>query len=127
MNQDFLQQEGTMPIINHNQQPRISSEEFSSIRPLVTKEHGASSLTIQEVTITPGMAGRLQTHPVDMAFMMLEGSIQMIVGSEVRTVRSGNTLLAPPGTPYKLINNTWVPARLLMIFPAAQLETKVLE
>ncbi len=51
----------------------------------------------------------------------------MIVGNEVRTVRSGNTLLAPPGTPYKLINNTWVPARLLMIFPADQLETKVLE
>jgi len=116
-----------MPIINHNQQPRIQSEEFSSLRPLVTKDHGAASLTIQEVTITPGMAGRLQTHPVDMAFMMLEGSIQMVVGNEVRTVRSGNTLLAPPGTPYKLINNTWVPARLLMIFPAAQLETKILE
>ena len=46
----------------------------------------------------------------------------MIVGNEVRTVRSGNTLLAPPGTPYKLINNTWVPARLLMIFPSTQLE-----
>jgi quercetin dioxygenase-like cupin family protein len=127
MNHHFLKQEGTMPIINHNQQPRIQSEEFSSLRPLVTKDHGAASLTIQEVTITPGMAGRLQTHPVDMAFMMLEGSIQMIVGNEVRTVRSGNTLLAPPGTPYKLINNTWVPARLLMIFPAAQLETKILE
>ncbi len=73
------------------------------------------------------MAGRLQTHAVDMAFLMLEGSIQMIVGDEVRTVRSGNTLLAPPGTPYKLVNNTWVPARLLRIFPATQLETKGLE
>jgi quercetin dioxygenase-like cupin family protein len=51
----------------------------------------------------------------------------MIVGTEVRTVRSGNTLLAPPGTPYKLINNTWVPARLLMIFPSTQLEKKLLE
>ena len=50
-----------------------------------------------------------------------------IVGDEVRTVRAGNTLLAPPGTPYKLVNNTWVPARLLRIFPADQLETKVLE
>jgi quercetin dioxygenase-like cupin family protein len=127
MNPYCFQQERAMPIINHNQQPSISSEEFASLRPLVTKDHGAASLTVQEVTITPGMAGRLQTHPVDMAFMMLEGSIQMIVGNEVRTVRSGNTLLAPPGTPYKLINNTWVPARLLMIFPAAQLETKVLE
>jgi quercetin dioxygenase-like cupin family protein len=116
-----------MPIINHNSQPMMQTDEFASLRPLVTKDHGATSLTVQEVTIKPGMAGRLQTHPVDIAFMILEGSIQMIVGDEVRTVRSGNTLLAPPGTPYKLVNNTWVPARLLMIFPAAQLEKKVLE
>jgi quercetin dioxygenase-like cupin family protein len=116
-----------MPIISHAQQPIFNGEEFSSIRPLVTKDHGAASLTVQEVTLTPGRAGRLQTHPVDIAFMMLEGSLQMIVGDEVRTVRAGNTLLAPPGTPYKLVNNTWVPARLLMIFPADQLETKVLE
>jgi quercetin dioxygenase-like cupin family protein len=116
-----------MPIINHNTQPVIERGEFARIRPLVTKDHGATSLTVQEVTINPGRAGRLQTHPIDIAFMMLEGSIQMIVGDEVRTVRSGNTLLAPPGTAYKLINNTWVPARLLMIFPADHLETKVLD
>ena len=116
-----------MPIINHNSQPMLQSDEFASLQPLVTKAHGATSLTVQEVTIKPGMEGRLQTHPVDVAFMMIEGSIQMIVGNEVRTVRSGNTLLAPPGTPYKLVNNTWVPARLLMIFPATQLEKKILE
>ena len=116
-----------MPIINHNSQPVLQSDEFFSLRPLVTKDHGAASLTVQEVIIKPGVEGRLQTHPVDVAFMMLEGSIQMIVGNEVRTVRSGNTLLAPPGTPYRLINNTWVAARLLMIFPAAQLEKTVLE
>jgi quercetin dioxygenase-like cupin family protein len=115
-----------MPIIEHTRQPVLQSEEFSSIRPLVTKDHGAACLTVQEVTIKPGMGGRLQTHPVDIVFMMLEGSIQMIVGDEIRTVRTGNTLLAPPGTPYQLVNNTWVPARLLMIFPADQLETKVL-
>ena len=116
-----------MPIINHNSQPMLPSDEFSSLRPLVTKDHGAISLTVQEIILKPGAEGRLQTHPVDVAFMMLEGSLQMIVGNEVQTVRSGNTLLAPPGTPYKLVNNTWVAARLLMIFPAAQLERKVLE
>lgn len=116
-----------MPIINHAQQPLLESKEFSTIRPLVTKDHGAAALTIQEVTIKPGMAGHLQSHPIDIAFMMLEGSLQMIVGDEIRTVRAGNTLLAPPGTPYKLLNNTWVTARLLMIFPAVTLETKVLE
>jgi quercetin dioxygenase-like cupin family protein len=116
-----------MPIINHNSQPVLQSDEFSSLRPLVNRDHGATSLTIQEITIKPGLEGRLQTHPVDVAFMMLEGSIQMVVGNEARTVRSGNTLLAPPGTPYKLVNNTWVPARLLMIFPSTRLEKTLLE
>jgi hypothetical protein len=60
------------------------------------------------------MEGRLQTYPVDVAFMMLKGSLQMIVGNEVRTVRSA--YLGAARHPYKLLNNL-VPARLLMIFP----------
>lgn len=116
-----------MPIIQHSAQPTSATDAFARVRPLVTREHGAASLTVQEVVMNPGMATPLQTHATDIAFMMLEGSIQMIVGDEVRTVRSGYTLLAPPGVTYKLINNTWVAARLLMVYPAAHLETKVLE
>lgn len=116
-----------MPIIDHNAQPTSASEVFARIRPLVTQEHGAAALTIQEVVMNPGQATPLQTHPTDMAFLVLEGSIQMIVGDEIRTVRSGHTLLAPPGVPYKLINNTWVAARMLMVYPAAKLETQRLE
>jgi quercetin dioxygenase-like cupin family protein len=116
-----------MPIIEHNAQPTSATEVFARVRPLVTKEHGAVSLTVQEVVMNPGLTTPLQTHATDVAFMMLEGSIQMIVGDEVRTVRSGHTLLAPPHVPYKLVNNTWVSARMLMVYPAAHLETKVLE
>ena len=116
-----------MPIIDHNAQPISATAAFARLRPLVTKEHGAASLTVQEVVMNPGMATPRQAHPTDIAFMMLDGSIQMIVGDEIRTVRSGHTLLAPPGVPYKLVNNTWVAARMLMVYPAAQLETTVLE
>src|SRR5918911_3803342 len=116
-----------MPIIEHSARPMGESEAFTGIRPLVTKDDGAVSLTIQEVIMKPGAARRLQTHPVDIAIMLLEGSIQMIIGEERRTVRSGNTLLAPPGVPYKLVNNTWVPARMLMIYPADRLEARFLE
>ncbi len=116
-----------MPIIRHSTQPIARSSEFTTVRPIVTKEHGAVSLTIQEVIMKPGVAGRLQTHPIDVAIMLLEGSIQMIVGEEMRMVRSGSTLLAPPGVPYKLVNNIWVPARMLLIYPADRLETQFLE
>ena len=116
-----------MPIIDHSRQPRIATGDFVSERPLVTKEHGATSLTIRELVMEPGASSRLCLHPTDTAITMQEGSIQMVVGDEVQTVRSGYTLLAPPGVPYKLINNTWVAARMLVISPTAEVQTEFLE
>lgn len=116
-----------MPIIHHSSQPVSQQEEYTSVRSLVSQEHGATSLTVREVVMRPGGAGRLHTHPTDIAIMVLEGSIQMIVGEEIRTVRSGYTLLAPPGVPHKLVNNTWVPARMLVMYPTVHLETQYLE
>jgi quercetin dioxygenase-like cupin family protein len=65
-----------MPIINHSRQPVSEPEAYTSVRSLVGQEHGATSLTVQEVVMRPGGAGRLHTHPTDIAIMMLEGSIQ---------------------------------------------------
>lgn len=116
-----------MPIIDHSTRPMPEAVEKRSARSLVTKEDGATSLNIREVVIHPGFEERLHTHPEDQAIMIVEGSIQMIVGDETRTVRSGFTLLAPPGVPHKLVNNTWVPARMLAIAPKDDLETRYLE
>jgi quercetin dioxygenase-like cupin family protein len=116
-----------MPIIDHSTQPRRASGDFGSERALVTKEHGAVSLTIRELVMEPGASSRLCLHPTDVAIMVQEGSIQMVVGEEVQTVRSGYTLLAPPGVPYKLLNNTWVAARMLVISPTADIQTEFLE
>jgi quercetin dioxygenase-like cupin family protein len=116
-----------MPIIDHSTQARVDIDDFTSDRALVTRTHGAVSLTIREVMIEPGGSSRLCTHPTDTAIMVQEGSIQMVVGEEVQTVRSGYTLLAPPGVPYKLLNNTWVVARLLVISPTAEVQTEFLE
>src|SRR5262245_61714010 len=106
-----------MPIIDHSTQRRVVRDSFTSDRALVTQVHGAPALTIRDLLIEPGGSSRLCTHPTDLAIMVQEGSIQMVVGEEVQTVRSGYTLLAPPHVPYKLINNTWVAARMLMISP----------
>lgn len=116
-----------MPIIDHSSQRLVTTGDFTRERPLVTKEHGAASLTVRELVMEPGGSSRWSTHPTDVAVMVQEGSIQMAVGEEVQTVRSGYTLLAPPGVPYKLLNNTWVAARLLIISPTADLETEFLE
>ena len=90
-------------------------------------EHGAKALTIKEVVVHPGFEGRLHTHSTEKAIMVISGSVQMIVGEEVRTVRSGSTLFAPAGVPHKLVNNTWVPATTHVIYPTENLETTLLE
>ena len=116
-----------MPIIEHS---TIRNETVSSHlreRALVSAEYGASSLTIKEVEISPGWEGSLHTHPVDVAVMVMSGAIQMIIDDELRTVRQGSTLLAPPGTPHKLVNKLWIPVRLMVTYPAAELETNFLE
>jgi len=51
----------------------------------------------------------------------------MIVGDEARTVRQGSTLLAPPGVPHTLVNNTWFPTRMLVIDATDNLETNYVE
>ncbi len=116
-----------MPIIEHSALPMPKAVHKISARSLVSSENGAKSLTVREVIIHPGSVGRLHTHPTDQAIMVRAGAIQMIVGDEVQTVRSGFTMVAPPGVPHKLINNLWVPATLLVIDATDNLETDYLE
>jgi quercetin dioxygenase-like cupin family protein len=116
-----------MPIIEHSS---IANERVSPHirqRALVSRELGSSSLTIKEVELSPGWEGRLHTHPVDVAVMVMSGAVQMVIDGELCTVRMGSTLLAPPGTPHKLVNQLWIPVRLMVTYPASELETDFLE
>ena len=72
-----------MPIIDHSTQRLVATGDFTSERPLVTKEHGAVLLTIRELVMEPGASSRWCTHPTDVAIMVQEGSIQMAVGTLV--------------------------------------------
>ena len=116
-----------MPIIDHSLQPTSHQGEKRTVRPLVGSSNGARSLTVIEVVVEPSDTGRLHTHTTEKAVTVMEGSIQIIVGDQVQTVRSGHTLFAPAGTPHKLVNNTWVPARLHVVYPSDHLETSYLE
>ena len=106
-----------MPIIDHRTQPPPEPAEGRTSRRFVTKEAGAANLTVGEMVMHHGSALRLHTHPTDEAIVLLEGSVQMVVGDESRTVTPGHTLLAPPGVPHRLINNSGGDAKMFTIFP----------
>ncbi len=116
-----------MPVIDHSAQTMPAPSDKRSSRVMISGEHGSESLSVSELVVEPGYKGRMHTHDTDEAVMVTEGSIQFIVGDEVRTVRSGYSMLAPPGVAHKLVNNTWVAARMLVIRPTNEHKTTYLE
>ena len=106
-----------MPIIDHRTEPPFEPADGRESRRFVNKAAGAANLTIGELLMHDGSALRLHTHPTDEAIVLLEGSVEMVVGGESRVVTAGHTLLAPPGTPHRLVNNTGGDARMFTIFP----------
>ena len=107
-----------MPIIDHRTQPPPEPADGRESRRFVTKDSGAANLTIGELVMHPGSALRLHTHPSDEAIILLEGSVEMIVGGESRVVTAGHTLLAPPNTPHRLVNSSDADARMFTVFPS---------
>ena len=112
-----------MPVIDHSERRMPKTEGKIASRDMVSAEDGARALSISEIIVEPGYAGALHSHDVDQALMVIEGSVQFIVGGETRSVRSGYTMLAPPGVPHRVVNNTWVAARMLAIQPANDAKT----
>ena len=106
-----------MPIIDQRTEPPFEPAEGRESRRFVTKEKGAASLTIGELVMHHGSSLRLHTHPTDEAIILLSGSVEMTVGDEVQTVVAGHTLVAPPGTPHRLANESGRDARMFTVFP----------
>ena len=85
-----------MPVVEHSTVRMSQTVDYHSERTLVSKEQGAASLTVKEVELHPGWEGRMHTHPTDIAVMVTGGAIQMEIGDEIHTVRTGFTMVAPP-------------------------------
>ena len=115
-----------MPVVEHSTVRMSQVVDYRRERTLVSTEQGATSLTVKEVELQPGWEGRMHTHPTDIAVMVTGGAIQMEIGDEIHTVRTGFTMVAPPGVPHRLINQLWMPATMLVIYPATELETNYL-
>src|SRR5207244_8079296 len=85
--------------------------------------HGSRSLTIGELTIAPNTRVPRHIHPnTEEAMIILEGTLEVVLGNQRLTVGPGHVVLAPAGTVHGFLNRTHAPARLLFVFPAQQVE-----
>ena len=108
-----------MPIIKkQDNNTRQGSSPGLEVRDIVDAEQGTHALKIGEVTIAPNT--RLPRHihtNTEEAMIVLEGTLDALVGRERMTIGPGHTVLAPAGTTHGFVNRSGEPARIMFIFP----------
>lgn len=90
---------------------------------VVDRRSGAGALTMRLVTFEPGAAPPPHWHYVEEAMMVLEGEGKAILGDEVMDIKAGETLLGPAGIRHGFINTSDKPLKLVVAFPAVEVET----
>ena len=94
---------------------------------LVSGELGALSLTVADATLAPGAEVATHTHPTEEAMVIVEGELQAVLGDEIVTVRSGQTVLAPPGVKHGFANRSRSPGRIMAIHPTPNVQRTLVD
>ncbi len=113
-----------MPIIKKQDlTKREGSSPELEIYDLVDAAQGSHSLKIGELTIPPNSRVPRHIHPnTEEAMIVLEGTLDVVLGDQRMTVDPGDTVLAPAGMVHGFLNRSQEPARLLFVFPTLQVE-----
>ena len=108
-----------MPIIKkEDANRREGSAPGLEVCEIVDVEQGTQSLKVGEVTIAPNTRVPRHIHTnTEEAMIVLEGTLDALVGSQRMTIGPGDTVLAPAGSVHGFVNRYDAPARLLFIFP----------
>ncbi len=107
-----------MPIIHYAAAP--VEDAFSGVdrKVLVDSNQGAESLFVGHLNVGPGKVINTHVHPdSEEAMIIVEGSLEAILGDEVVTVSVGDTVLAPAGVKHGFVNRSPESAALLAVFP----------
>ena len=108
-----------MPIIKKQElTKREGSSPGLEVSVLVDAEQGSHSLRVGELTIAPNSRVPRHIHTnTEEAMIILEGTLDVVLGSQRTTVGPGQTVLAPVGITHGFVNRSQEPARLLFVFP----------
>jgi quercetin dioxygenase-like cupin family protein len=113
-----------MPIIKKQDvTPREGSSPGLEVSDLVDAAQGSHALKIGELTVAPNARVPRHIHPnTEEAMIILEGTLEVVLGDQRITVGPGDTILAPAGTVHGFLNRAQEAARLLFVFPTHQVE-----
>ncbi|HJN87744.1 MAG TPA: cupin domain-containing protein [Dehalococcoidia bacterium] len=94
---------------------------------IVDSEIGAESLSVADLTVDSGSTIPNHTHPTEEAMYILDGELVAILGDNEVPVSPGQTVLAPPGVRHGFVNRSGGSARLIAIFPTANMEKTLVD
>ncbi|HYU18615.1 MAG TPA: cupin domain-containing protein [Chloroflexota bacterium] len=114
-----------MGIIRHSEGSFDQPSPGISRVTIVERKTGAGALTTRIVTIEPGAETPRHWHRVEESMMVLEGEGQAILGDQVMDIKAGETLLGPAGIRHGFINTGSGPMRVVVAFPAVDVDTFV--
>ncbi len=117
-----------MPILRRNNAE--TSEGYPGVprATLVGEEHGAQSLWVGHLEISPGATITTHIHPdTEEAMVIVEGELEAVLGDEVVTLGPGDTVLAPAGIKHGFVNRSDGNAALLAVFPKTEFERIIAE
>ena len=108
-----------MPIFKRDDMnQREGSAPGLGVREIADSKQGTESLRVGEVTIAPNTRVPRHTHTnTEEVMVVLEGTLDVLVGSQRMTIGPGDAVLAPPGSVHGFVNRYEGPARILFVFP----------
>ena len=81
-------------------------------------ERGDNMITVKEIFIEPGAEIPVHLHPdAEETHFLIKGKLTAILGDIELEMNSRDCMLAPPGMPHGMKNNSNETARLLIMFP----------
>ncbi len=116
-----------MPIIDRNDDAKEELSPGVDRWALVDGSKGAVSLSVGDVVLQSGGTVPNHIHPTEEAMVIVEGQLDAVLGDETIPVTAGQTVLAPAGVRHGFVNRSGAPARVMAIFPTANMERTLVD
>ena len=110
-------EDSKMPIIDHSQAPEVPWRPGYRKWDVAGEEQGVTS-TFSINTAEPGAGAPLHTHTIDELIVVMEGTLEVSMDGETRTVGPNHTVVIPPGAEHGFRVTGEGTAQLLVFFPA---------
>ena len=113
-----------MPVIKNQDSAKNAGDSPGlEVRVMIEAEQGGQSLSMGEITFAPNTRLHRHIHAnTEEAVVVLEGTLDAIVGRGRVPIGTGDTVLTPAGTIHGFLNRSGAPAKLLYVYPTHHVE-----